>query len=354
MLSFLKGGGACAEAILQHDWSNSPLGDPRGWSPVLKTTVATMLASRFPQSVFWGPELILIYNDGYAPLMGKKPCGIGLPVAEVWSDVWEGLAPIADAAMAGDPTFNEDYELLTERNGFPESAWFTFCYSPVRDEMGKVVAVLNTVVETTQTVLAKRRIELLNHELAHRMKNTFSVVNAISAQTFGAGEDEDSPQERFAQRLSALSSAQDLLLTGEWGKVAIDQIVKGTLAPHIPDTDTVRIEGPPLVLAGKQVFGLALALHELATNAAKYGALAKPSGKIAVTWRAGEPGSDEPFELVWAESGVGSVSAPSRVGFGTRLVTRALPMEFGGEAQVDYGPDGLTFTLSSTMRTLKA
>lgn len=354
MLSFLEGGGACAEAIRRHDWSNSPLGDPQGWGPVLKTTVATMLASRFPQSVFWGPELILIYNDGYAPLMGKKPCGIGLPVAEVWSDVWDGLAPIADAAMAGEPTFNEDYELLTERNGYPESAWFTFSYSPVRDEMGKVVAVLNTVVETTQTVLAKRRIELLNHELAHRMKNTFSVVNAISAQTFGAGDGEDSPQERFAQRLSALSSAQDLLLMGEWGKVEIDQIVKGTLAPHTPHAEAVHMDGPPLVLAGKQVFGLALGLHELATNAAKYGALATPSGRVDIRWRAGEPGSDEPFELVWEESGVGPVQQPSRIGFGTRLITRALPMEFGGSAEIDYGADGLRFTLTSTMRTLKA
>lgn len=354
MLSFLTGGGDCAETIRQHDWSKSPLGDPQGWSAVLKTTVATMLASRFPQSLFWGPELILIYNDGYAPLMGKKPCGIGKPVAEVWSDVWDGLAPIAEAAMAGTPTFMEDHELVTERNGYPESAWFTFSYSPVRDERGQVVAVLNTVVETTQTVLAKRRIELLNHELAHRMKNTFSVVNAISTQTFGAGDGEDSPQERFSQRLLALSSAQDLLLTGEWGKVAIDQIVHGTLAPHTPNADVVSADGPPLVLAGRQVFGLALALHELATNAAKYGALATPSGRIAITWRAGEPGSDEPFELVWAESGVGPVTPPSRVGFGTRLVTRALPMEFGGEARVDYGADGLIFTLSSTMRTLKA
>lgn len=354
MLSFLTGGGACAEVIRDHDWSNTPLGDPAGWGSVLKTTVATMLASRFPQSLFWGPELILIYNDGYAPLLGRKPCGIGRPVAEVWSDVWESFAPIAEAAMAGVPTFSEDFEMLTERNGYPESAWFTFSYSPVRDEMGQVVAVLNTVVETTQTVLAKRRIELLNHELAHRMKNTFSVINAISAQTFGAGDGPDSPQDRFAQRLGALASAQDLLLMGEWGKVEIAQIVQGTLAPHIPHADAVCAEGPPLVLAGKQVFGLALGLHELATNAAKYGALATPAGKVAIRWQAGEPGSDEPFELVWEESGVGPVTAPSRIGFGTRLITRALPMEFGGAARLDYGADGLRFTLASTMRRLKA
>lgn len=354
MLKFLEGGGQMAEVIRQHDWSETPLGDPAGWDVVLKTTVSTILGSGFPQCLFWGPDLIMIYNDGYAPLMGKKPCGIGIPVSEVWSDVWDGLAPIAAKAMAGEPSFNANYELPNERNGFLETAWFTFSYSPVRDETGTVVAVLNTVVETTETVLAKQRIELINNELAHRMKNTFSVVNAIAAQTFGMSEDKDAPQARFASRLSALAKAQDVLTDGAMGRAGIRQIIQAALAAHLPDRDALVLEGPDWQLTGRQVFAMALALHELATNAAKYGAFAKPSGSVAVRWSGGAPGSDEPFEFIWEESGVGPVEEPSRKGFGSRLITRILPGEFGGDAAIDYGADGVRFSFTTTMRKLSA
>ncbi|MFC0588752.1 sensor histidine kinase [Novosphingobium aquiterrae] len=335
------------------DWTNRPLGPPESWSGVLKITAATVLASRFPQCMLWGAEGIMLYNDGYAPLMGNKPCGIGRPVAEVWSDVWDDIGPIFDKGMAGESSFFHDMELHTQRHGFDEQAWFTFSYTPVRDEFGKVLGVLNTVVETTETVLAKRRIELLNGELAHRMKNTFSVINAIAAQTFGFASDDDAPQARFSQRLQALSTAQDLLLHDSWGRADLEQIVRNALAPHLPAEDVLALDGPPVTLVGKQVFGLSLAMHELATNAAKYGAFARPGGKVSVRWQAGTPGSDDPFELVWEESGVGPVERPARTGFGTGLVTRALPMEFGGTGQVDYGADGVRFCLTSSMKTLK-
>ena len=354
MFNFLAGGGSCAELIRAHDWSASPLGPPEQWDPVLKATLGTMLGSLFPKCMFWGPDLIMLYNDGYAPMLGRKPMAIGQPMREVWSDIWDQVEPMAKRALAGEPTFIEDYEITTDRNGYPEQAWFTFCLSPVRDEFGTVFAVFNTVVETTQTVLAKQRIELVNNELAHRMKNTFSVVNAIAAQTFGMSEDKDAPQTRFASRLSALAKAQDVLIGGTMGRAGIRQIVEGTLAAHLPDRDALFLEGPDWQLTGRQVFALALALHELATNAVKYGAFGKPTGSVAVRWSGGAPGSDEPFEFLWQESGVGPVQKPSRNGFGSRLITRILPSEFGGDAEIDYGTDGVTFSFTTTMRKLSA
>ncbi len=354
MLSFLQGGGKCAEEIRTRDWTGNPLGPPESWSAVLKTTAATMLASRFPQCLLWGPDGVMLYNDGYIPVMGSKPSGLGRPVAEVWSDMWGEIEPIFTSAMAGESSFFQDMPLRTQRNGFDEQAWFTFSYTPVRDEFGTVLGVLDTVIEVTETIQAKQRIDLLNHELAHRMKNTFSVVNAISAQTFGSDGGEDSPQAQFSQRLQALSAAQDLLMHGNWGRVELSKLVSGTLSPHLPRQDALTLDGPPLVLAGRQVFGLALAVHELATNAVKYGAFAKPRGEVAVKWSAGRPGSKDPFEFVWQERGVGAVKKPAKTGFGTRLITRALPMEFGGTAGIDYGADGIRFTLRSTMQTLSA
>lgn len=354
MLSFLAAGGTCAELIRAHDWAASQLGPPEQWTPTLKTNAATMLGSLFPMCLFWGPDLLMLYNDGYAAMLGRKPVAIGQPMREAWSDVWDQVEPMAKRALAGEPTFIEDFEITTDRNGYPEEAWFTFCLSPVRDEFGTVVAVFNTVVETTETVLAKQRIELINNELAHRMKNTFSVVNAIAAQTFGMSEDADAPQARFASRLSALAKAQDVLTAGTMGRAGIRQIVQSALAAHVPDREALSLDGPDWLLTGRQVFAMALALHELATNAAKYGAFASPSGAVAVSWSGGEPGSDEPFKFRWEESGVGPVKKPSRNGFGSRLITRILPSEFGGDAAIDYGADGVTFSFTTTMRKLSA
>jgi hypothetical protein len=116
-----------------------------------------MLASRFPIYLVWGPRLITIYNDAFRPLLGAKPEALGRPFSEVWSEAWEEIGPIAERAFAGEATFIEDFPLTVERNGYPEEAFFTFCYSPVRDEVGRVAGFLDTVVETTAKVLAERQ-----------------------------------------------------------------------------------------------------------------------------------------------------------------------------------------------------
>ena len=148
--------------VLGTDWSQTPLGPVTQWSPTLLTAVSTVLNSRFPMLLMWGPELVMIYNDGYAPTLGARhPAALGRRVPDVWSDVWPDIAGLVDDVLAGGVTFAEDLPLVMTRHGFTEETAFTFSYSPVMEPGGRVAGVLNTVVETTPRVLAARRMGVL-------------------------------------------------------------------------------------------------------------------------------------------------------------------------------------------------
>jgi signal transduction histidine kinase/CheY-like chemotaxis protein len=151
-----------AERVRRHDWEGTPLGLPEQWPDVLKTTVALSMASHFPQAIVWGPDLITLYNDAFLPILGSKPEALGRPFNEVWQEVWSDIGPIAQAAFEGRATYIENFPLIIERGGGPEPAYFTFCYSPIRDQFGKVVGMLDTVTETTSTVLMTQRLAVLD------------------------------------------------------------------------------------------------------------------------------------------------------------------------------------------------
>ncbi len=150
-------GGAMGARVRAHDWAATPLGPLEAWPPSLRTAVGMVLGSKFPACLVWGPHLTTIHNDAFRPILGAKPEALGRPFSEVWSEAWHEIGPIAGRALAGEATFIEDFPLAVERGGHPEEAFFTFCYSPVRDEAGRVAGFLDTVVETTGKVLAERR-----------------------------------------------------------------------------------------------------------------------------------------------------------------------------------------------------
>jgi serine phosphatase RsbU (regulator of sigma subunit) len=148
--------------VLEHDWAATPLGAEENWSPTLRTAVSTALNSRFAMLLMWGPDLVMVYNDAYAPTLGARhPSALGRRVPEVWSDVWPEIKGLVDDVFAGGATYAEDLPLTTTRSGFDEEVYFTFSYSPVVQPGGEVAGLLNTVVETTQRVLAARRLSVL-------------------------------------------------------------------------------------------------------------------------------------------------------------------------------------------------
>lgn len=158
---FLHGGGEIAKQINAYDWNQSSLGPLSAWPQSLRTALSIVLNSKFPTYMAWGTNLIGFFNDAYIPLLGQKKHALGAPFNETWSEAWESVGPIAERALAGQGSFFENLPITVERSGFPEQTFFTFSYSPIRDETGQVGGILCKVIETTGAMIAEKRQKFL-------------------------------------------------------------------------------------------------------------------------------------------------------------------------------------------------
>ncbi len=163
-LPFLAGGGEMGERTRAFDWSATPLGPPTSWPQGLQAAVSICLNSRFPIVLWWGPELRLIYNDAWRPVLGrsKHPQALGSPGRQVWPEIWHIIGPMLEGVLAqGKATWSDDQLLPLDRNGYLEEAYFTYSYSPILGDGGKVGGVFAAVNETTQRVVGERRLKTL-------------------------------------------------------------------------------------------------------------------------------------------------------------------------------------------------
>jgi hypothetical protein len=184
---FLAGGGAMGALMRAHDWMTSPLGPPEAWPQSLRTVVSLMLDSKFPMFVAWGSDLGFLYNDGYAPMLGAKhPGALGRPFQDVWFEIWDDISPLVDRALVGEATFHENLPLTMLRKGFEEETYFTFSYSPVRDETGGTVGLFCTCTETTDKVLADRRLAF-QLEFRDRIRDLTDSVEVMTAAASALG-----------------------------------------------------------------------------------------------------------------------------------------------------------------------
>ncbi|WP_286965147.1 HWE histidine kinase domain-containing protein [Methylobacterium sp.] len=462
-----------------HHWSATPLGEPSSWPQPLKTLVAVMLDARQPMFIAWGPERIMLYNDSYSVILGKRhPSALGKTFAEVWFDIMDEVGPILDRAYAGQSTHMDDIAFTLFRNGYAEEAHFAFSYTPVRDEEGHVTGMFCACTETTEQVKIGAAIKaererlyslfqqapgfmcvldgpehifsltnaayqrlvgqrnliglpiraalpevagqgffelldrvfrsgepfvgsrvpvklqretdgvaedrfvdflyqpitdaqgqitgifvegsdvtervrgeehqhLLINELNHRVKNTLATVQAIAHQTFR--HDHSAKTDIFEARLLALSKAHDLLTRESWEGADLGQVVDGAIAPfRRTDGTRFRVMGQRVWLPPRTALALAMALHELCTNAAKYGALSIPSGQVVIAWETS--GTDASHLAIrWEEQGGPVVTAPTRQGFGTRLIERALASELNGEVELRYEPGGVVWVVRANL-----
>lgn len=155
---FLEGTGELRSLIRSHDWSASPLQAPDTWPESFKTLVGFALDSKFPMFLAWGKELACVYNDAYSEILGvKHPWALGQRFQDVWPELWDGVLPLVERALSGEAVYLENLPLAMYRNGFEETAWFTFTYSPIRNDVGIIQGMCCTCVETTQHMLAERQ-----------------------------------------------------------------------------------------------------------------------------------------------------------------------------------------------------
>lgn len=342
MSVFPPAGGQLGQAIRTMDWSGTGLGDPDGWPQSLRTIVQMMLAQRHAICLFWGPDLRILYNDAYAPLLGAKEKGaLGQPFRQVWSEVWDQLKPLVDEALAGRGTWSEELSLVLNRHGYDEQTYFTLSYSPLYDDAGQVAGLINVAVDATATVVSRRDQQILQRELVHRVKNTMAVVTAVVSSSLRHATNMDEARHQVGSRIAALGRAQELV-SSQGDEAEIAEIVQSGVSAHMDSPDRISIRGPKTLLSAQQAVGLSLAIYELATNAAKYGALSGEAGRVDISWDTDEDGS---FRFSWTESGGPQVSTPTKTGFGSRLTNSIVASYFSGTGETHYRPDGVQFEL---------
>ena len=192
----------------------------------------------------------------------------------------------------------------------------------------------------------ERHRQLLVDELRHRSRNTLAVVQAIVAQSLRGIEGTAEARQAITERLVAMADAHDLLGRSDWTAASITDVITSAISAVAGQSERIRLTGPDFQLSPRAALSLSMALHELTTNAAKYGALSNGSGQLSVDWHVDPQGA---LMLEWRETGGPPVTAPTRRGFGTQLTTSILPRELGGTGVIDHAPDGVRWTMTTML-----
>lgn len=352
MYRFLAGTGEMAIRTREFDWSKTPLGPPETWPQSLRVTVRLLLTSRHPMFIFWGPELIQFYNDAYRETMGpeRHPSALGSRGRECWAEIWNIIGPQITHVMTGQgATWNEDQLVPVTRHGRREDVWWTYSYSPI-DLEGEVGGVLVVCRDVTSEHQARQALSLINDELKHRVKNTLAVLSAVAAQTFRDASSKTS-LDKYQQRLAAFARAHDLL-NETWSAAPLSDVVNNALVPYGTGEGRITVSGPPVSVRSRQALALSLAIHELATNALKYGSLTVPDGRVLVGWTVEDQNGGQTFVFNWEELGGPPAVKPHVTGFGSRLISKVLADDFRGAVEVSYQSSGLICRLTTALKNL--
>lgn len=296
-------------------------------------------------AVMEGPEHeFQMANIAYRRLVGRDDID-GKPVAEALPEVVEqGFVRLLDEVVAsGTPYVGRGEEVFLGVEGRREQLFLDFIFQPILDGDGAVSGVFVQGHDVTDGVRAQQRQELLINELNHRVKNTLAVVQGLASQSFRKIDTDGGARRIFAQRLHALASAHDLLTRENWQSAKLSEALEAAIhAATGGDSARFEMNGPPVALTPQVGVALAMTVHELCTNAIKYGALSNDEGRILLDWTV-EPEGDgmQRLHLSWRETGGPRVEPPERNGFGTRLIEQGFVTQHDGKAVLDYRPEGL-------------
>ena len=258
----------------------------------------------------------------------------------VHPDDLETVRVAVSEAVHGAKPYRVEHRIIRPTDG--KVAWVMTAGTPLTNQAGKVVRIVGVTQDITDQRAAETQRETLVAELDHRVKNVLASVQSLALQSARKAPSIDTFLKTFAGRLKAMASAHTLLTATRWRGAAIQHIVNAELGGLAPGQ--TRWEGPEILLTARATNALALALHELASNAVKYGALSSDFGRVDVSWRTTEDGG---FRLHWVESGGPLVVSPQREGFGSTLLQKVTGRELGGEVVVDYLATGVRAILAS-------
>jgi PAS domain S-box-containing protein len=223
---------------------------------------------------------------------------------------------------------------------------FSLTISPIRNSDGRIIGASKIARDITERKAAERLHATLLREMKHRLKNNLSTVLAIARQSFRGHESESDDFRKFEARLLALSNGHDLITRENWDSAELKDVIAQLLTMH--GRQRFEIDGPDLRLSPKSALALTLALHELATNAAKYGALSVPTGQVIIKWSI-KHGDSPGLTFCWQERNGPEVRSPSRKGFGSQLIERVLAGELQGKVQITYDPTGIVCEIDAPL-----
>lgn len=248
----------------------------------------------------------------------------------------------ADARIMESGETQQLEEILTGVDG---TQIYLSAKSPLRASDGSVIGIFGISKNITERKNEERLRQILLNELDHRVKNTLGLVQAMARQTFKNSNIDKGIWEAFEGRLISMSKAHGLLTRQSWVGAEITDIVsEGLLAHGGKDPTRFKISGPSAWVDAQTALSLAMAFHELGTNAIKYGALSVPEGNVTISWNIHSDGNDAPMlEIYWQEEGGPTVVEPTQKGFGSKLITAAFAQTAGHVAQVAYHPEGIQF-----------
>jgi two-component sensor histidine kinase/PAS domain-containing protein len=224
----------------------------------------------------------------------------------------------------------------------PGIRWHDLHIEPLRNEAGEVVGLTCASVDVTERKEGEAHLRLLLRELTHRSKNLLAVIQAMARQTARHAGSVESFLTQFGARLQALAASHDLLVRESWYGASLGELIRSQLGGYLEGSaNQVSIEGPSIALKPEAAQNLGLALHELAVNAAEFGALSVPSGRVSITWSQRDGGDDNSVELNWQERLGPKVKIRRRKGFGSMVIERNLVRALDAEVNLDFDPSGL-------------
>ncbi|TDK31236.1 hypothetical protein E2F50_20000 [Rhizobium deserti] len=305
-----------------------------------------------------GPDHVFEFaNEEYYALIGMGREIVGKTVAESLSEVVrQGFIEILDGVYSsGEPFVARGVPIELNRGplGEPQERIIDFTYQPMSDRSGQVSGILVQALDVTERMDEAKRVELVANELGHRLKNQLAMVQAIASQTLRNAKDLRTARRVLSERIGVLSAAHDTVVQGGPGSSRVRRLVNQMLAVH-DDAARPRFEvsGTNVRIGSRPSLSMSLILHELATNAFKYGALSVPDGRVELKWDVVGLHKDR-FELTWIESGGPPVEVPSIEGSGSRLIKAGLAGAADNRVEIYYEPAGLRCVVSADLSSFQ-
>ena len=301
-------------------------------------------ALRGSHVVVYTQDRDLRYTSVSHDMMGRSVADIlGHTDQELWPSEGGAIAALKRDALASGQS--KRTEMVFE--DVPAQHWHDLHIEPLRNESGEIVGLTCASVDVTDRKEGEAHLRLLLRELTHRSKNLLAVIQAMARQTARHAGSTDSFLAQFSARLQALAASHDLLVRESWHGASLSELIRSQLAVYLDRDDApVSMTGPDVALKPEAAQSLGLALHELSSNAARFGALSVPDGRVTINWkRAGSGGADAALEFDWQEQLGPKVKARRKEGFGSMVIERNLARSLDAKVDLTFAPDGLRCNL---------